>query len=76
MGVAKNQQIEIVHEHAAASDIVEAAYKAKKIGPRQYRALSKHAGRYSPEHIEKMLSLMTHMTLREAHKEATKTVGR
>ncbi len=73
MGAAKDQ--EQGHAMAAAADVVEAAYKEKKIGPRQYRALSKHAAKHTSEHMEKMLSLMTHKTLREAHKEALKTVG-
>ena len=72
MGVAKQQEIE--QSHAAAMDIVEEAYKKKKIGYRQYTALSKHAAKHSEEQA-KMLSLMQHKTLREAHKEAMKQVG-
>ena len=75
MGAVKDQVIEKDHANAAAIDVVEAAYKEKKIGPRQYRALGRHATKHTPEHMEKMLSLMTHKTLREAHKEALKTVG-
>ena len=56
-------------------DIVEEAYKKKKIGYRQYTALSKHAAKHTEEHIARMLSLMEHKTLREAHKEAMKQVG-
>ena len=56
-------------------DIIETAYKNKKIEYRQYTALSKHAAKHSEEHIAKMLSLMEHKTLREAHKEAMKQVG-
>ncbi len=72
MGVAKEHAIEIDHSHAAALDLVEAAYK--KMGYRQYSAISKHAGKHSEEHIAQMLSLMEH-TLREAHKLAMKEVG-
>ncbi len=75
MGGAKQQAIEIAHSQAAAVDIVEAAYKNKKIGYRQYTALSKHAVKHTEEHIGKMLALMEHKTLREAHKEAMKQVG-
>ena len=75
MGAAKDQVIEKDHANAAAIDVVEAAYQAKKIGPRQYHALARHATKHTPEHITKMLNLMTHKTLREAHKEAMKTVG-
>ena len=56
-------------------EIIEEAYKKKQIGYRQYTALSKHAGKHSEEHIKKMLSLMSHKTLREAHKEAMRQVG-
>ena len=75
MGHAKDATLSSEPSNAAAVDVVEAAYKAKKIGPRQYHALSRHAAKHTPEHIAKMLSLMTHKTLREAHKEAMKTVG-
>ena len=71
----QKQEIEIAHSHANAMDIVETAYKKKKSGYRQYSALSKHAAKHSEEHIGKMLSLMEHKTLREAHKEAMKQVG-
>ena len=58
-----------------APQLVEEAFKAKKIGPRQHRALLKHAAHHTPEHILKMLELMEHKTFREAHRIAMKVVG-
>ena len=58
-----------------ATDLVEEAYKKKKIGMRQYKAMLRHAGHHSSEHIGKMLTLMGHTTFREAHKLAMKEVG-
>ena len=72
MGVAKQQSIEIDHAHAAI-DIVDQAFRAKKIGPRQHRALSKHAAKHTPEHIRAMLKFMEHKTLREAHRAVQQT---
>ncbi len=59
-----------------AAALVEEAFKARKIGPRQHRAMMKHAGNHSPDHIQRMLDLMTHKTFREAHRMATKEVGK
>ena len=59
-----------------AAALVEEAFKAKKIGLRQYRAMMRHAGHHSPEHIQRMLDLMTHKTFREAHRQATQEVGK
>ena len=56
-------------------DLVEKAYKAKQIGQRQYRAMTKHAEKHTPDHIAKMLQLMTHTTFREAHKTVLKEAG-
>ena len=53
-----------------AVGLVEQAYTAKKIGPRQYKALSKHAAHHTPEHIALMLDLMEHKTMRQAHQAA------
>ena len=57
------------------TDLVEDAYKKKKIGMRQYKAMLRHAGHHSSEHIQRMLTLMGHTTFREAHKLAMKDVG-
>ena len=57
-------------------EMIEKAQKAGKIGARQSGALSKHAKRHTPEHIQKMLKLMAHRTFRQAHKEAMNEVGR
>ena len=68
MGAAKNEAIEKNHAHAAAVDLVEAAFRQKKLGPRQYKAMVKHAAKQTPEHIASMLTLMEHKTMRAAHK--------
>ena len=57
------------------TDLVEEAYKKKKIGMRQYKAMLRHAGHHSSEHIRRMLQSMQHTTFREAHKLAMKEVG-
>ncbi len=76
MGVAKEQAVEIDHTNAEAADMVNAAYTAKKIGPRQYRAMMRHAGNHSPEHIQRMITLMSHETFREAHRIVMHEVGK
>ena len=56
-------------------EVVEEAYKNKKITMRQYKALLRHAAHHTPQHISKMIQLMGHTTFREAHKAAMKEVG-
>ena len=70
MGAAKQQSIEKDHALANAMDLVEQAFRTKKIGPRQHRAMMKHATHHTPEHIAFMLDLMEHKTMREAHQAA------
>ena len=53
------------------TESVEQAFKKGHIGKRQHNALKKHAEKHSEEHISKMLSLMRHTTLANAHKLAT-----
>ena len=57
------------------TDLVEEAYKKGKICMRQYKAMLRHAGHHSSEHIQRMLTLMGHATFREAHKLAMKDIG-
>ncbi len=56
--------------------MLEKAQKAGKIGARQRGALSKHAKRHTPQHIGEMLTLIAHMTFRQAHNEAMSSVGK
>ncbi len=60
---------------SAAIDLVEQAYKQKKIGMRPYGAMKKHAHHHTPEHIKAMIRHMEHKTFKEAHKAALKEAG-
>ena len=56
--------------------LLQKALKEGKIGSRQHGALARHAGKHTPEHVQHMLALMQHTTLRAAHKAAMAAVGR
>ena len=58
------------------NELIEKAYKEKRIGKRQKGALIRHAEKHSDEQIQHMLIAMKHTTFRAAHKQAIEAVDR
>ena len=57
-------------------ELVDRALKDRKVGPRQHTALKKHAEKHTEPHIQHMIKMMSHLTLRQAHKAAMEAIGR